>query len=171
MLGFMSSGKSAVGSALARRLEWDYLDFDAEIEIREGQPVSVLVDAGGEEYLRNLERGLTHEVRDTGRLVLAPGGGWILQNDLIDVLRPGTLFVWLRSSPVEIVRRLRADADPKPLANRPHAIEAVSAMLRDREPLFREADLSVPTDRRSIQSVAFEIEQIIRSRNGDSWPG
>jgi shikimate kinase len=122
MLGFMSSGKSAVGRALARRLEWDYLDFDAEIELREGRPVSLLVEVGGEEYLRNMERALTHEVRDTGRLVVAPGGGWILQNDLLELLRPATLSIWLRSSPVEIVRRLRTDADPKPLASRPDAV-------------------------------------------------
>jgi shikimate kinase len=164
LLGFMSSGKSAVGDALARRLEWGFLDFDLEIERREGRPVSVLVDQEGEEYLRELERALTREIREDRHLIVAPGGGWILQSDLLESIRPGTLSAWLKSSPAEIVRRLRTDPEGKPLADRPDAVEAVAEMLHEREPLYRLSDLSVPTDGRAVEEIAFEMEQLIRTR-------
>ena len=62
LLGYMCSGKSSVGEALARRLEWRFLDFDVEIERREARPVGAIIDAEGEEYFRGAEAGLTREV-------------------------------------------------------------------------------------------------------------
>src|SRR5690554_5537584 len=107
LLGFMGTGKSAVGASLARRLEWDFIDFDREIEDREGRSINAVVRTEGEDYLRELERRLTEECRSRSSLVMAPGGGWILQTQLLDFIRQGTLAVWLLASPNEIVGRLR----------------------------------------------------------------
>lgn len=166
LLGFMCSGKSSVGAALARRLEWQLVDFDVEIEHREGQTVGQVIDARGEDYFRALESELTRELADAEGVVLAPGGGWITQPELLEAIRPGTLSVWLRVSAEETVRRLLEDDIDRPLRSHPDPVSVVSAMLSDREMLYRGADVKVPAERRSVEQLAFEIEQVVRTRRG-----
>lgn len=164
LLGYMCSGKSTVGVALARRLEWRCVDFDVEIEHREGRTVKEIVEGAGIEAFRAMEAALTDEAAGVAGAVLAPGGGWITRPDLLARLGPGTLAVWLRASPAETVRRLRADLIDRPFRDDPGAAARVAAMLADREPLYRLADLEVPVDGRSPEEAAFEIEQVVRSR-------
>jgi shikimate kinase len=164
-MGFMCSGKSTVGTALARRLNWDFVDFDVEIEHREGSPVRAIIEREGENYFRGLESALTEELSRREALVLAPGGGWISNPSLLESIRPGTFAAWLRVSPRETVRRLREDSIARPLQDHPDPIHSVAELLQEREPLFRLADLSIPTDGRSVEEIAFELEQIVRLRN------
>lgn len=164
LLGFMCSGKSTVAEALARRLEWGMADFDVEIERRDGRPISRIVDEEGEEYLRSLEADLTEEVASAQGVVLAPGGGWITRPELLERIRPLTLSVWLRVSPEETARRLLADDIDRPLRDHPDPEAAIGEILSEREPLYRRADVTVPGDGRSVEDIAFEIEQLARTR-------
>lgn len=164
LLGYMTAGKSTVGAAVARRLEWGFLDFDVEIGRREGITVPDLVAESGMERLRELEAGLTEEVVGARHLVLAPGGGWITRPELLARLGPGTLAVWLRVSPEETARRLMEDDIERPFRDRIDPVPVIARMIAEREPLYRLADLSIPTDGRSIESIAFEIECVVRAR-------
>jgi shikimate kinase len=164
LLGYMRSGKSTVAESLARRLDWRHLDFDSEIERREGRPIAEIVEARGEEYLRSLEAALTQEISGERCLVLAPGGGWITRPELLRAIRPGTFAAWLSVSAEETVRRLIADREDRPFKDHPAPMEAVAEMLREREHLYRLADVRVPGDGRRIEEIAFEIEQIVRTR-------
>lgn len=166
LLGYMCSGKSTVGAALARRLEWSYLDFDVEIERRGGATVQEIIAAAGEEHFRELEAALTAEAAQAERLVLAPGGGWITRPEFLTALGPGTLAVWLQVSPGETVRRLRADTIDRPFRDHPDPAAMIAQMLAERIPLYERADLNVPADARSPESIAFEIEMLVRTRNG-----
>lgn len=166
LLGFMCSGKSTVGKSLAERLEWDLLDFDAEIESREGRSVSSIIEAEGESYFRRLEAELTAEVAGAKRIVLAPGGGWIVEPERLESLRPNTFAVWLSVSADETVRRLRTDCVDRPFRNHPDPVVPIREMLAERAPLYRLSDLTIPTDNRRPESVAFEIEQLVRLRRG-----
>lgn len=164
LLGYMCSGKSSVGEALARRLEWKFLDFDVEIERREDRSIREIVDAEGDEYLRDREHALTEEVATESLLVLAPGGGWITRPELLDMMGRGTLAVWLYVSPDETVRRLKSDPIDRPFKDLADPTERVAEMLAEREPLYRLADIMIPADVRSVEEVAFEVEQIVRTR-------
>jgi shikimate kinase len=164
LLGYMTSGKSAVGQALARRLEWELLDFDVEIEHRAGATVKEIIAAEGEERFREMEAALTAEVAMRPGVVLAPGGGWITRPEQLDLLGSRTLSVWLRVSVDETVRRLRADSIDRPFRDHPDPRGMIAQMLAEREPLYRLGDLSVPAEGRSVESVAFEIETIVRTR-------
>ncbi|HEX2189863.1 MAG TPA: shikimate kinase [Longimicrobiaceae bacterium] len=166
LLGYMASGKSTVGEALARRLEWDYLDFDVEIERREGATVRDIIDAAGEEHFRELEGALTAEAAEADRVVLAPGGGWVTRPEFLNALGRGTLAVWLQVSPEETVRRLREDSIDRPFKDHPDPAGVIAEMLSDRIPLYERADLNIPADARSPESIAFEIETLVRLRNG-----
>jgi shikimate kinase len=168
LLGYMCSGKSTVGAALARRLEWSFLDFDVEIEHREGGTVKEIVGGAGPEALRAMEAALTEEAAAAHGAVLAPGGGWITRPELLERLGPGTLSVWLRVSPPEVLRRLRGDSIDRPFRGQPDALPRVAAMLAEREPLYRRAELAVPVDGRTPEEIAFEVEQVVRTR-GALW--
>jgi shikimate kinase len=164
LVGFLGAGKSRVGRALANRLEWEFFDFDEQVERREGKPLRVVADESGDDYLRTIERALTEEIAGVPRLVIAPGGAWITQPDLLAKLGSGTLAVWLRVSPSEAYERIQASADDHPWRGLPRALDRIGDTMREREPLYRLADVSVPTNWRSPETIAFEVEQIVRTR-------
>jgi shikimate kinase len=164
LVGFLGAGKSVVGRALALRLEWDFIDFDAEIKAREGKPLSAVASEKGGEYLQQAEEGLTEEVANRSRLVISPGGGWIMRPQLLESLGPATLAVWLRVSPSEAYERTSAFSDDHPWHNEPDPIDRIGDLMRERESLYRLTDVSIPTNWRSPEAIAFEIEQIIRTR-------
>ena len=166
LIGYMCSGKSTVGAALARRLEWSFVDLDAEIEHLTGGSVKALVQAQGERALRALEDELTGRLAGCREVVLAPGGGWITVPDRLAALGPGTLAVWLQASPETIVRRVDQDPRERPFRDHPDPLEAVGRMLDARDPFYRLADFSVVTDRRSAEAVAIEIEAVVRRVGG-----
>lgn len=164
LLGYMTSGKSTVGQALARRLEWEFLDFDVEIEHRAGATVKEVIETHGEDAFREMEAALTAEVAERRGLVLAPGGGWITRPEQLDRLGSRTFSVWLRVSVDETVRRLNRDSIERPFRGHPNPRGMIAQMLAEREPLYRLADVSVPAEGRSPEGVAFEIETIVRTR-------
>jgi shikimate kinase len=164
LVGFLGAGKSVVGRALSLRLEWDFIDFDAEIRKREGKPLSAIAREAGKRYLRQMERDLTTEVAAQSRRVIAPGGAWITQPELLDVLGSATLSVWLQVSPSEAYERIRTSSDDHPWRGHPNALDRIGDLMRERESLYRLADISIPTNWRSPQTIAFEIEQIVRTR-------
>jgi shikimate kinase len=163
LLGYMCSGKSTVGESLARRLDWRFVDFDVEIERRVGESVSNMIETRGEGFFRSLEAELTEEISRERGVVLAPGGAWITQPELLQAIRPGTFSAWLRLSAEQTAERLREDPIDRPFKNLDDPVPKIERMLEEREPLYRLADLSVPADR-GIEVIAFEIEQVVRGR-------
>lgn len=154
----MAAGKSVVGRVLARRLGWDFVDLDQAILKRTGRTPGAIIREDGEAAFRTLEAEVTETVARQRRVVLAPGGGWVMQPELAVPLGADTVRVWLRVSPAEAVRRAEVDETDRPLMGPPGArVERMARLLREREPLYRHADLDVDTDDRSPEAVAAEI--------------
>lgn len=168
LVGFMASGKSTVGAALARRLEWGFIDFDVEIERREGRSVPRIIEEAGEPWFRALEASLTAEYGGEKEVVMAPGGGWITNPELLLSLGRDTFSAWLAASAEETIRRVRADPAGHPIRAHPDAAAKIERMLAERESFYRLADLRIPVDGRSVESIAFEIEQVVRGRGSGS---
>ena len=166
LLGFMAAGKTAVGAELARRLGWEHLDLDREIERREGRAVAAIFAAEGEGRFRELEARATAELASRGRVVVSPGGGWITGAGNLEALGPGTLVVWLRVSPEEAVRRAAAAPGERPLLAGPDPLEAARRLLDARAPLYARAGVHVDTEGRSPGEVAAIIETELRARSG-----
>lgn len=164
LTGFMCSGKTSVGRRLAERLGWDFIDFDESIERREGRRIADLFRERGEAHFRALEARLTDEVSDRRRVVLAPGGGWAAQPELVARLRPGSLVVWLRARPETVHERHRAQAEVvRPLLEGADPLQAIVSILQAREPAYARADLRIDTDERDPADIAAEIEARIRA--------
>lgn len=157
LVGFMASGKSSVGSELARRLGWEFLDLDARIESREGKTVPEIFRESGESGFRMAE---TAALRDllTGSLsrdsVVALGGGAFVQEQNRELLRQWP-SVFLEAPAEELWRRSLTDGVERPLRQDP---EQFARLYAERLPFYREASVIVETHGKPLASICAEIE-------------
>lgn len=164
VFGGPGSGKRTVAETLAERLEWAFVDFDAEITRREGNPVPHLIDALGEDDVRRLTTSLVDEAILPRESVIAFDGRWPGNQTALEQLRPHVLAVWLSASPEEAVRRMRGSKRRHRLLEHPRPAEAVATVLKTRETMRSRVDLKLSTDGLDVQEVAFQVEQIVRNR-------
>ncbi|HEX2079898.1 MAG TPA: shikimate kinase [Longimicrobium sp.] len=170
LVGMMCSGKSAVGAALAPRLGWTHIDLDREIERAAGRTVREIFAAEGEAAFRRMEAEATARIAGRTGIVLSPGGGWMMNPALLDSLGVGTLCAWLQVSPEEAVRRSLAAPGERPLLAGADPLAAVRRLLAEREPHYARAQLALPTDGRSADEVAAELDHVIRATNARGIP-
>ena len=106
LVGFMGSGKTQVGQALARRLGWRFRDFDQEIRSRVGLPIPEIFRQHGEGRFREVEEAVGAELLLEEGVVLASGGGWPEALGRMESLPEGTFSVWLQVEAEEAARTL-----------------------------------------------------------------
>lgn len=157
LVGLPGAGKSTVGQMLAERLGRTFLDFDVEIERREGATISAIFAERGEAAFRQLERKLTEELRDLGNMVLAPGGGWVTDPASVALLRPPARLIYLRVRPETALKRLGAGAGGRPLLNRPDPLAELQKMFEDRRAQYQAADMEIGAELLAPQQVTDEI--------------
>lgn len=157
----MASGKSTIGPRLAHRLQWDFCDMDPLIESRLGRSIAEIFAQLGEPCFREQERLLAAELAERKRLVVSAGGGAFVSSETRRLLATGATTVWLHCRPDTILGRLQSDHS-RPLAtNR----EKILHLMREREPIYRQADVAVDADTRSPTEIAEEILRQLRSRS------
>ncbi len=105
LIGFMGTGKTAAGKALAERLGKEFIELDALIELKAGKTIPEIFQQDGEVIFRELEIGVTKEVSQRKNAVIACGGGVVLNKINIDRLRKECLIVYLTASPRVILKR------------------------------------------------------------------
>jgi len=160
LVGFMGSGKSAVGRVLARRLGYRFEDMDRRIEERSGRTIAEIFRDEGEEAFRRLEHLEALAVARLNDRVVAAGGGAFAQPETRAILQAGALTVWLRCDLERILSRVPADGS-RPLAgNR----DIMRALLAQREPSYRMADVVVDASAGSPREVAERIVGLIEGR-------
>lgn len=147
LVGIPGAGKSTVGRELAARLQWPFVDLDAEIEAHEGLSVSDIFAARGEAHFRALEREQTERLaRVAAPAVVAPGGGWIAVPGLVELVRPPARLIWLRVSPERALERLGKGVETRPLLSTPDPLAALTAILTAREAFYLQADHTVSVE-------------------------
>jgi len=154
LIGPMGSGKTAVGKQLARLLDRPFLDSDHEIELRTGADIPLIFEREGEAGFRHREREVIAELTARQRVVLATGGGAILNADSRRDLASRGWVVYLETSVAQQAERAGRTRHRPLLAGRVPE-ERLAELLQMREPLYREiADMVTSTDRRRVQAVA-----------------
>ena len=165
LIGFMGTGKTAVGKALAEKLSKEFVEMDALIEQKAGKPIPDIFQQDGEIAFRELEINLAKEIAQRKNLVIACGGGIVLNKINIDRLRKESIIVYLTASPEVILKRVSSDQEIRPLLNVPDPASEVPALLKFRKPFYeRAADIQIDTSKLNINSVA---EQIIDRLKGN----
>lgn len=151
LIGYRGTGKTTLAEPLAARLGWVPVDVDVEIEGAAECSIREIFEEGGEEEFRRIERAVIADLVKQDRLVLAAGGGSILDRDTRrDFVAAGPV-VWLKASADTIDRRLHGDvttAERRPSLTAAGGRVEIEELLAVREPLYREtATLIVTTDR------------------------
>lgn len=160
LVGLPGSGKSAIGRRLGQQLGWRFVDTDHCIEDRIGCTIREFFEREGEDAFREVEEqvlaDLTFSLRQS---VMATGGGSVLRASNRQHLRERTHVVYLRSSPEELLRRLRHDTK-RPLLQVADPLQRLKGLHAVRDPLYREiAHTTVDTGRPSIAMLVSTIVQ------------
>lgn len=157
LVGLPGAGKSSVGRAVARKLRRPFVDFDTELERREGRTVTQLFAERGEAAFRQLEIALTAELADTEPSVFAPGGGWITNPGVVALLRPPGRIIHLRVSPAGALKRLGSARASRPLLMESNPAAVLDRLWAAREALYASADGEVDTEVVDFQQVADKV--------------
>lgn len=163
LIGLRGAGKSTVGRDLARRLERPFAELDGLIEDQVGLGLAEIFAIHGENYYRRLEREvLTQFVLAGTPAVLATGGSLVTDRTTFELLKKSAVTIWLRTGPEFHLERVSAQGDRRPMAGRADPLADLRSLLREREPLYSEADITIDTTHLSTAEVASEAVRRLR---------
>jgi len=157
LVGPMGAGKSTVGRQLAKSLDKQFLDCDRELEERTGASISLIFELEGEEGFRRRERDMLDELTSRSDIVLATGGGAVLDSDNRTRLRSRGFAIYL-DAPLDLLAERTSRDRGRPLLDTPDPRATLGRILHERDPLYRQvADLVVKTNQGTAKYVVREI--------------
>ena len=152
-IGLMGVGKTTVGSKLAARLGYYFIDSDQEIEDREKKTITEIFAQDGEKYFREVEKNIIQEIilRDEA-IVLSLGGGAFIDEDTRKILKEKAVTIWLNADIDDILFRV-AGKNNRPLLNQNNRRKVLEDLLAKRKPIYSQADLQFNTSSESHESL------------------
>ncbi len=165
MVGLMGAGKTTIGRSLAKRLGFDFIDSDHEIEFRTGVSIPTIFEIEGEEGFRKREAQVIAELSRLNDYVVATGGGVVLRPDNRANLRTHGFVVYLDVPPPTLWERTCHDRN-RPLLQVENPFLKLEELYSQRDPLYREvADLVVDGSRINAQGIL----QLLIREIGERW--
>jgi len=163
LVGFRGTGKSHVGRLLAQTLRWPFLDMDIELVRTRGEDIARWVQREGWASFRAAESRLLCGLAARPAMIVATGGGIVLDPSNREALKRSFHVIWLQASPETISRRLSADSDVtsalRPALTALPPEEEVRQLLSERHPFYEEvADCVVATDHLNPAEVADQLK-------------
>lgn len=153
LIGFMGTGKTAVGRRLARLLGWDFVDTDTEIEELTGKTVARIFQEDGEVRFRSEENLLCRRLESVSRTVIATGGGMVLNPENVALLKRNAVLVKLYADPEVIVHRVKKKKKGRPLL-KGDLHERVKQLLAERNGAYDIAEFAVDTGKQDPDTSA-----------------
>ena len=164
LVGLMGAGKTSVGRLLAKRFGKTFYDCDQEIERRTGVKIPVIFEIEGEAGFRARETSVLKQLAALDDIVLATGGGAVLDEENRQVLMRYGTVVYLRASLDDLWLRTRHDRN-RPLLRTADPRAKLEELFAERDPLYREvAALIMDTGNQSLGNLATRLEQRLRER-------
>jgi shikimate kinase len=164
LIGMMGAGKTTIGRMIARRMKRPFFDSDQEMEQRCGVSIPVIFDIEGEPGFRARESQLIEELSARTEIVLATGGGAVLDERSRMCLAARGAVVYLHASPEDLYLRVRHDKG-RPLLATPDPKAKLAALYEERDPLYRQiADIVVDTGAQSAQTLARQVLDRLEER-------
>lgn len=164
MVGMMGAGKTAVGQALARRLDVGFLDSDAEIERAANMTIAEIFARDGEAFFRDREAEVIQRLLAAHRGVLSTGGGAFLRAETRERVSAEGVSLWLNAD-LDLLWSRVAHKDTRPLLRTADPRATLAALYEDRVPVYAKADLEVACEPRfTIEDTAERAIAALRTR-------
>ncbi|MEO1676706.1 MAG: shikimate kinase [Pseudomonadota bacterium] len=158
MVGMMGAGKTAVGTALARRLGVPFLDSDAEIEAAARMSIAEIFDRDGETFFRDKEAQVIERLMAGPAGVLSTGGGAWLRRENRETIRTRGVALWLQAD-LEVLWARVKHKDTRPLLRTDDPKATLARLLEERAPWYAEADITVRSE--GGRSIGEMVERVI----------
>jgi len=164
LIGYRGTGKSVVGTILAKCLEMKCIGMDAEIVKKAGMSIPDFVDKHGWTKFRDIESELARELSVLDNVIIDTGGGIIERSENIDALQNNGVIFWLKASVDVVVSRIEGGTQRPALTEGKTFTEEVAEVLEGRIPKYRDASqYEIDTDHLSPEQVADSIIEHTRS--------
>ena len=164
LIGYRGTGKSTVATILGQRLGRTVISTDAAIVQEAGQTIPQIVEQFGWDHFRDLETQMCRKLQNQDNLVIDTGGGLIVKEENVNLLKAkGTIF-WLTAEVPTIVKRISGDTQRPSLSGTKSFVEEVEEILKERAPKYQAAaDHVIPTDQTTPHQIADSILSLISS--------
>ncbi|MBN1161955.1 MAG: shikimate kinase [Dehalococcoidales bacterium] len=163
LIGFMGTGKTAVGKLLSQKLGKEFIELDYLIEKKTGRSIQEIFRRDGEVRFRELEIEAVAEVSPRKNIVIACGGGVVLNTINVERLRKESVIICLTASASVILKRTAHDGSRRPLLNVADRAQEIKKLLDFRRPFYaRAADITVNTSRLDADGVVARILGILK---------
>ena len=163
LIGFRCTGKSSVGKRLATKLGWPFIDTDSLLVSESGTSIKDIVEKHGWDTFRKMEHTIVNQICVLDRRVVATGGGVVLNEANVNLMKKKGLIVWLKAVPGTIKSRMMVDQNTeafRPSLTTKDSLSEIEETLNERNPLYRQAmDFYVETDDRLVDGICDEIVQ------------
>ena len=170
LIGFMGTGKTAVGKRLARRLGWTFVDVDSLVVASTKESVAKIFAEHGEGVFRRLEARMIRRVAKGHEQVIATGGGAFVNPDNRRLLRAVGPVVCLTASPSVILRRVKPTLRSRPLlASARLPLTRIQQLMRERAAAYAKADLTIDGSRMSVDDMVERIWKDVGPWVSKSW--
>lgn len=157
LIGMMGSGKSTIGKGLASAIDANFLDMDALIETKEGLSISKIFETKGEAYFRALEHLMAKELQYKDDVVIATGGGVVINPETMSALKDNGLVIYLHIPVDAIVKRLSGDKT-RPLLQNTSLKEKLEQVYSDRKAYYKEyADIILTVEEKDVKTIVAEL--------------
>lgn len=156
LTGMMGSGKSTVAELFAKSNKATLIDIDTMLELQEGKSISEIFAQNGEQYFRRIEHEIIMSIFEPEDLIISLGGGAFENKDTRKFLLENSKVVYLKTSPTTIYERIKNN-DTRPLLQDDMSIEKIEEILNKRENNYSSAHLTINTDNKTPQQIAWEI--------------
>ena len=162
LIGMMGSGKSQTGPALAKMINYAFVDTDDVIEKASKQSISSIFEKDGEKVFRDVEKKVLKEISQHHSLVIATGGGLVTLPENWGILHQG-IVIWLDLDLKRSLKRLENDKKKRPLITGNDLAKNFSQIYESRKPIYLESDLRIEVEDQSSDEVATMIAEHLPS--------
>jgi shikimate kinase len=170
LIGYRGSGKSAVGNRLAARLKMRFVDTDDLIEERQGVPIADIVKSHGWDHFRKIEKSIIEEISKGNNLIIAPGGGAVLDADNVKTLKKNGFIIWLKADRQTLLKRMNQDPGTetrRPTLTGKGTLKEIEETISQREPFNeRASEIQIDTSMLAVDAVVESILTILKERVG-----
>lgn len=169
LIGFMGSGKTTVGQALARELGYTFVDMDQMIQDQAKKSISQIFSEQGEVTFRDLETQVLKSISLHNRHVVSTGGGAVLREENQQLMQSTGRTVLLWADPATVIDRLKDDHS-RPLLQGDDKLQKITDLMETRKPVYLGiADVVTPTDAKKVDEIVYAIvEDLAILRQGAS---